>query len=60
MSFLAFIFLVLSVTCALLVAGADLGGYWPILAGAGAAVFGVLFFGAMLVGRRIKFDPILR
>lgn len=60
MSLLAFIFLTLSITCALLVAGAELPGSWPALAGAGAVVFGILFLGAMLIGRRIKFDPALR
>ncbi|EXF45432.1 hypothetical protein BAY1663_02080 [Pseudomonas sp. BAY1663] len=26
----------------------------------GLAVFGMLFVGALLIGRRIKFDPVLR
>lgn len=31
-----------------------------MVAKAGAAVFGSLFFMALIIGRRIKFDPVLR
>lgn len=30
------------------------------LLGAAGAVFGVLFLGALVIGRRFKFDPLLR
>ncbi|WP_213663872.1 PA3371 family protein [Stutzerimonas stutzeri] len=33
---------------------------WYIAAQAGLVICGLAFIGAMLIGRRIKFDPVLR
>jgi len=58
MSKFAMSFLVLTLACAAVVLTGS--GVWLAVAKAGAAIFGLFFFASLLVGRRIKFDPVLR
>lgn len=60
MSLLAFFFLSLCIICALLGLSVELAEAWATLAKAGAVLFGSLFTGSLIVGKRIKFDPVLR
>lgn len=60
MSLLAIVFFLLSATCALTGASVDLVGGWDVALTIGAVIFGLLFFCSLLVGKRIKFDPVLR
>jgi len=60
MSIYACVFLVLSVACGGLSIGAHLPEIWSTVAAAGALLFGTLFVICLVLGRRIKFDPILR
>ncbi|EIK53812.1 hypothetical protein YO5_11957 [Stutzerimonas stutzeri TS44] len=45
---------------AFLLAAPQAAAGWYIAAQAGLGICGLAFLGAMLIGRRIKFDPILR
>lgn len=60
MSLLAFVFLLLSATCALTSTSLEIMGGWGVAINIAAAIFGLLFFCSLLVGKRIKFDPVLR
>lgn len=61
MSKFALSFLMLTLACcAVVAAGAAGSQLWDLAAKAGIGVFGVLFVASMFVGRRIKFDPVLR
>ncbi|TBU96803.1 PA3371 family protein [Stutzerimonas kirkiae] len=61
MSRLALTFLTLAAGCALLAFLAPAKpAIWEFVGKTGAAINGVLFLAALLVGRRIKFDPVLR
>ncbi len=60
MSVYGCVFLVLCVLSSLLGVGASLPDRWDIVAEGCSAVFGTLFLISLVVGRRIKFDPILR
>ncbi|WP_434157908.1 PA3371 family protein [Stutzerimonas stutzeri] len=46
--------------CGALSIGTSLPEAWSTLAKGGVALFAVLFTVSLVVGRRIKFDPILR
>lgn len=60
MSIYAFVFFLFSIVCGVLSVGVDLSDAWEIAAKSGAVLFGTLFAASLLVGRRIKFDPVLR
>lgn len=60
MSFYGCVFLTLCVLSALLGMGDTLPGQWETIAKGTTALFGILFVISLVVGRRIKFDPILR
>lgn len=60
MSIYAFSFFLFSVACGALSVGADLTGTWEVAAKGGAVFFGSLFAISLVMGRRIKFDPVLR
>ncbi|MFL9814887.1 hypothetical protein D7241_16670 [Stutzerimonas sp. VN223-3] len=60
MSIYAFVFFLLSIACGVLSVGVDLSGAWEIAAKSGAVLFGTLFAASLLVGRRFKFDPVMR
>lgn len=60
MSIYAFSFLLLSILCGALTAGADLSSAWDVVAKGGTALFGTAFVACLMVGKRIKFDPVLR
>ncbi|WP_369426637.1 PA3371 family protein [Stutzerimonas zhaodongensis] len=53
-------FLVLCVLCGLLSIGTILPGHWSTVTEGLTAVFGVFFVISLVIGRRFKFDPILR
>ncbi|MDX2352506.1 MULTISPECIES: PA3371 family protein [Pseudomonadaceae] len=60
MSIYGYLFFVLGVLCGALSIGSTLPNFWDTLVTTGSAVFAVLFAITLLVGRRIKFDPVLR
>ncbi|HCJ30873.1 MAG TPA: hypothetical protein DHV63_16650 [Pseudomonas sp.] len=60
MSLYGCLFLVLSIVCGALSIGTSLPGIWDTLVAVGTAFFGTLFVVFLVVGRRIKFDPVLR
>ena len=60
MSLHAFLFLALCVACSVLGLGVELSEFWATLAKVGAVLFGSLFAGSLVIGKRIKFDPVLR
>ena len=61
MSRSALSFLLLTVACCAVVAIEATGSqFWLLTAKAGIGIFGLLFVGSLFVGRRIKFDPVLR
>lgn len=60
MSLLAFVFFLLSATCVLTGATTEVMGGWDVALNIGAVIFGLLFLCSLLVGKRIKFDPVLR
>lgn len=60
MSILAFFFLSLCIVCTVLGLSVELAETWTTLAKAGAVLFGSLFTGSLVIGKRIKFDPVLR
>lgn len=60
MSKAAFTFLAATVICSLMVTLSPSSEVWSMAGKIGLALFGTLFFGALLVGRKIKFDPVLR
>jgi hypothetical protein len=60
MSVYGCLFLLLSVVCGALSLGSVLPDYWNSVALGATAAFGFLFAGSLVVGRRIKFDPVLR
>ncbi len=60
MSIHAFLFLMLCVACSVLGLGLELSESWAALAKIGAVLFGSLFAGSLVIGKRIKFDPVLR
>ncbi|MCQ4311830.1 hypothetical protein NAV33_07960 [Pseudomonas stutzeri] len=60
MSIYALVFFLLSIGCGAFSAGVELPDAWEIAAKSGAVLFGTLFAASLLVGRRIKFDPVLR
>lgn len=60
MSIYGYLFVLLSVACGTLSFGAELTETWEAVAECGMALFGALFIVSMVIGRRIKFDPILR
>ncbi|MFC3606537.1 PA3371 family protein [Stutzerimonas tarimensis] len=60
MSKAAFLFLGAVFVCGFIVLLAPASEAWNAIGKIGLALFSVLLFGALLVGRRIKFDPVLR
>lgn len=60
MSIYACLFLLLSVACGALSVGTSLPAMWATLVEGGTVFFGILFMISLLIGRRIKFDPVLR
>jgi hypothetical protein len=56
----AFLFLSLCIACSILGLTAEMSDSWATLAKVGAVVFGALFAGSLVIGKRIKFDPVLR
>jgi hypothetical protein len=60
MSIHAFLFFLLSITLAVTGVCAGLSGGWELVAKGGAVLFGAFFVVSLLIGRRIKFDPMLR
>lgn len=61
MSKSALSFLMLTLACvAIVTAGLTGSQFWDLTAKAGIGVFGLLFVASLFVGRRIKFDPVLR
>jgi hypothetical protein len=60
MSIYGCLFLLLSVACGALSIGTTLPGAWDTVVGGGTVLFGTLFLISLLIGRRIKFDPVLR
>ncbi|AHL75022.1 hypothetical protein CH92_07875 [Stutzerimonas stutzeri] len=60
MSIYGCFFLFFSVVCGALSIGISLPEPWGALVDGGAVLFGMLFVISLVLGRRIKFDPILR
>lgn len=60
MSIYGCFFLLLSVVCGALSVSTNLTGFWGALVDGGAVLFGMLFVISLVLGRRIKFDPMLR
>lgn len=61
MSKSALCFLSLTLICsAFTFADATSMPFWEMAAKAGIGIFGLLFVASLFVGRRIKFDPVLR
>ena len=56
----AFLFLTLCIASSALGLGMELNEPWATLAKVGGVLFGSLFAGALVIGKRIKFDPFLR
>ena len=55
-----YLFVMLSAVCGVLSFGTNLTETWEAAAKCGTALFGILFLVSLVLGRRIKFDPILR
>jgi len=55
-----YVFFLLGLLCGALSIGANLPEVWDTAAKCGAAIFGILFTVSLVIGRRIKFDPVLR
>ncbi len=60
MSIYGYLFLALGMFCGAMSASSTFSGFWDTLVMGGTAVFAVLFTITLLLGRRIKFDPVLR
>jgi len=60
MSIYGYLFLALGMLCGALSIGSTLPEFWDTLVTGGTVVFAVLFTITLLLGRRIKFDPVLR
>ncbi|MCH2339739.1 PA3371 family protein [Pseudomonas sp. NPDC047963] len=60
MSIYGYLFFVLGALCGALSIGSILPDFWDTLVTGGSVAFTVLFAITLLVGRRIKFDPVLR
>ena len=60
MSFYGCVFLILCVLSGLMGIGSNLPGHWDNIAEGCTVFFGTLFLISLVLGRRIKFDPILR
>ncbi len=60
MSIYGCLFLLLSIICGALSIGSSLPVTWETIAKGSTVFFGVMFFISLLIGRRIKFDPLLR
>lgn len=60
MSIYGCLFLLLSVLCGALSLGFILPEFWDSVAKGGTVIFAMLFTISLVVGRRIKFDPVLR
>lgn len=60
MSIYGCLFLLLSIICGVLSVATALPVTWEAIAKGSTLFFGVMFFISLLIGRRIKFDPLLR
>jgi len=60
MSIYGCLFLVLSIICGALSISTALPDTWHLVAKVSTVLFVVLFGISLLIGRRIKFDPLLR
>ncbi len=60
MSVYGCVFLILCVLSGLMGMGVNLPGHWDTVAEVFTALFGTFFVISLVLGRRIKFDPILR
>lgn len=60
MSVYGCVFFILCVLSGLMDIGGNLSGHWDTIAEGCTALFGILFVISLVLGRRIKFDPILR
>lgn len=60
MSIYGYLSLVLGVLCGALSINSTLPEFWDTLVTGGTVLFAVLFTITLLLGRRIKFDPVLR
>ncbi|MGA6096733.1 PA3371 family protein [Stutzerimonas marianensis] len=60
MSLFTLFCLILSSTFVALSLTMDPSGTWDLALKGGAVLFGILFLASLLVGRKIKFDPVLR
>ncbi|WP_313087698.1 PA3371 family protein [Pseudomonas sp.] len=60
MSGYGWFFLFVGVACAAIGALAELTPAWDTVIGGCAVLFGSLFVISLILGRRIKFDPVLR
>ncbi len=60
MSIYGCLFLLLSIICGALSIGTALPDMWEPVAKGGTVFFCILFVISLLIGRRIKFDPVLR
>lgn len=60
MSIYGCLFLVLSVACGAFNMLASVPDTWALLVEGSTVLFGMLFVLSLLIGRRIKFDPVLR
>ena len=60
MSLLTFCWFALSSACIAVSITLDPSGIWDVALKSGSGVFGLLFIVSLMLGRRIKFDPVLR
>ncbi|WP_417776841.1 PA3371 family protein [Stutzerimonas xanthomarina] len=60
MSVYGYLFLVLGMLCGAMSVSSVFSGFGDTLTTGGTVVFAVLFTITLLLGRRIKFDPVLR
>lgn len=60
MSIHTFLSFLLSIALAAMGVCAGLSGGWELVAKGGAVLFGAFFVVSLLIGKRIKFDPVLR
>lgn len=60
MSIYGVILFLLSAACGALSFGTNLPTGWDKVVEYGTALFGTMFIASLIIGRRIKFDPVLR
>ena len=60
MPFLAIVFFLASAACTALSTSIEASVGWDTAIKIAAVIFGFLFFCSVLIGKKIKFDPVLR